>query len=1231
MRPAGTGATAVVWRGVHRDLGVPVAIKVMSLPANDRRSTPAARARQAQFRSLFAREVRAMASLDHPGIIRVHDHGTIDRDTAAASNGRLPIDAPYVVMDWVDGGTLADRQGELLWPEVRAIVFTLLDALAHAHARGVIHRDLKPRNVLMGERGPVLTDFGIVHQQRIDERNTSTVRAGTPGYMAPEQIDHDTRLFGPWTDLYALGCLAYEMVSGHLPFDPRGASTADSLLGSMAAEPSPLYPEIPVPEGFESWLHQLISHSPGKRFQFAADAARALATLAPPAGPEPRTLHWRRSPLVLTGIAEPRVGFADATLDEPLDADMDPDMTIKDGVMIFDGADRTVDEPADFDSVSSLSSVEGPVDADSFAPLKPRPDDPFEDVESTLDEAAARAAITWIDPSALINPVVAAHAGETTRPPIPQDWQRSETPAPVRLPGTGRALADLREPDLRGRQRERAVLWRMLGAVASDERPRAVIVSGGPGIGKTRLAQWLGARTHELGAAETMIATHTAAPGVSTGLSAMLARHTRAVGLEVESLVTHLRRVLDAPSALAGVAGAFLTRDRSLRVGAKTVTLWTEDEAFRGLTLVLQHVAARRALVVRIEDAQWGEEAVRFVEHVLARSPRLPALFVLTVRDNQSGRGPVQEALSRIAVRPSARTIRLGLLDAESQAALIDARIPLAPVTRAQVIEQAGGHPLFATELVCHWARSGALEPAADGYRLRSSAGNQPRNLDALWDARLSDVLGPFGRQTVEAFEVAAVLGNEVSAHEWQRACELASLDTDEVRWALERLLDGRLIQLVGAGRWAFTHGLLREALERRAARGQRRVKWHACCARMLRDQPDPNPSRLAGHLAESGRHAEALPLVMAQARDALDREDLSVLGRLVIEGARLAWRLRLSLDRSLIGIELRALWAWVATHTGMTTGRRHAERAVTDARKAGDRALEAHALAALGHLCRTQGDAVQATVHLRRAMTAARRAREPQLMARCSRQLCALLEATGRLDEAEAVLDAVERLVGIEGDPRERGLRRFRRASIALHRGQPREAYTHATAAREAFVDHGMRADVMQSENLLGEIARALDDRDAAGRHYRVAHDIARELGHSDAPLYAINRGRVLLEAGKFEEARSRFVIALREAARLDAWLATVLARASLLPCAAHARHWSSWDTQWACLGPLRTGRYVHRDVAAAARLAARLADKAGQRERAKLARGLALDQYQRLGMTRMVHMVRADAPRGG
>lgn len=258
--------------------------------------------------------------------------------------------------------------------------------------------------------------------------------------------------------------------------------------------------------------------------------------------------------------------------------------------------------------------------------------------------------------------------------------------------------------------------------------------------------------------------------------------------------------------------------------------------------------------------------------------------------------------------------------------------------------------------------------------------------------------------------------------------------------------------------------------------------------------------------------------------------------------------------------------------------------------------------------------------------MSAARKAGDPMLVARSARWLCAVLEGIGRYAEAEAVLDAVERLPGPADDARERGLRRFRRASIALYRGKVQSARTHANAARDAFVDHGMRTDVMLVSNLLGEIHRALSQPDVATEHYRVAHDIARELGHADGPIYAINLGRTMLDAGRFDEARNRFVVALREAARADAWLATVLARVSLLPCAAHAGHWSSWDTQWACLDPLRQGRYVHRDVARSARLAARLADGAGQSDRAAAARRLAVDQYTRLGLIGEADETRAE-----
>ncbi|MEZ4432102.1 MAG: protein kinase [bacterium] len=1209
LRPAGSGATAVVWRGVHRASAVPVAVKVMTLPATDRGSGPAARARAAQFRDLFAREVRAMATLDHPGIIRVHDHGVVPGAVAEASRGRLAADAPFMVMDWIDGGTLADV-GDLGWSEARAIVFALLDALAHAHARGVIHRDLKPRNVLMGGRGPVLTDFGIVHQTSLEGRRGGTVRAGTPGYMAPEQIKHDPRRFGPWTDLYALGCVAYEMVSGFLPHAPRGPQSADALLAPTREEPEPLEPRMSVPAGFERWLRRMLAREPAQRFRYAADAARALAALGSPLGPDRRARV--AAPSTLTGIA--------ALVDDDDVDELDPEMTLKDNLLRFESVALTGSlelEPTLDESIEEIEPIAGPEpgDVDSFAPLRARPGDPFEDAESTLDEAAARSASTWIDPSTLVRPASTGSLGaQSARVPVPSDWQRPDVPPPVRLWGTGSALADLREPSLRGRTAERTVLWRTLDAVTRDERPRAVLIRGGAGFGKTRLGQWLSIRTHELAVAESLVATHSPASGVATGLGAMLARHARSEGVEGPALVEHFIETIDAPPPLAIVAAALVSRDRSIALDERTVTLWTEEEAIRAMSLVLQHLAARRTLVVRIEDAQWGEEAVRFVDAVLARNPRLPALFVLTARDGVPG--PAGEALLRLAARPATRTVTLGPLDAAAQGELLDDRIRLEPETRARLVARAAGHPLFATELCCHWARAGVLESTPAGYRLRAGDGDRLADLDAVWDARLADVLGPFTVDTQWAFEVAAVLGTEVATGEWKRACALAGLPMDEVRWALERLVEGRLIHLLGERRWAFTHGLLREALERRAAVSGRLMRWHAFCAAMLRSEPEPDLRRLRNHLVRAGEPSAALPLVMRRVEGALGREDLVALRRLVIEGVRLLWRIGVGLDER-EGIRLRATWAWLMAQVGSESAARQGERALAASQAAGDHGAVALALAALGQVVRTRdGDAVQAAVHLRRAMTAALKARDARLVARCSRQLCTLLETTGRLDEAEAVLDAVEKMPGADDDPREQGLRRLRRAAIALHRRLLPTARVHATAARDAFVQDGMRTDVMLAENLLGEIASAAKDGTAADLHYGIAHDIARELDHADAPIYQVNRGRVLLDAGRYDEARSRLVVALREASRRDAWLATMLARLSLLPCAAHARHWSSWDTQWACLEPLRSGRYVHRDVARIARIAARLADAAGEPLRAAAARRLAVDQYARLGL---------------
>ncbi len=265
---AGRGATARVWGAVHRDSGLPVAVKILTRGAEN----PA-------YAEAFAREVRAVARLDHPAIIRLHDYGTLPDGLGPALDETVPEHAPYVVMDWHGGGTLVDLQRAGDFAAIRTALLTVLDALSHAHARGVVHRDLKPANVLMGARGPVLSDFGLVFGRDAVEAGGPQA-SGTPNFMAPEQVSHDWRSFGPWTDLYALGCLAWALATGRAPFAGQGVNRI--MLHHLNSDPPAFAPRIAVPEAFEPWVRRLLAKAPGRRFAFAADAALALMDMPLP-------------------------------------------------------------------------------------------------------------------------------------------------------------------------------------------------------------------------------------------------------------------------------------------------------------------------------------------------------------------------------------------------------------------------------------------------------------------------------------------------------------------------------------------------------------------------------------------------------------------------------------------------------------------------------------------------------------------------------------------------------------------------------------------------------------------------------------------------------------------------------------------------------------------------------------------------------------------------------------
>jgi len=249
----GQGAAGVVWRA---DLGGhEVAVKVLTSTL----------ARQPLRREAFLREVTAVARLRHPALVEVYEYGIRDDGS------------PWMAMELASGGTLRDR-APVDFTELRGVLQVLLDALAHAHAHDLVHRDLKPANVLIcgptdARPGLKLADFGIAQAIGGGDR---LGRTGTPRYMSPEQFRGHWRMAGPWSDLYALGCMAFELAGEAAPF--RGTS-AELAAAHLSAPPPRLRPRFPVPDGFEAWLGRLLQKEPRHRYANAADAAAGLQSL----------------------------------------------------------------------------------------------------------------------------------------------------------------------------------------------------------------------------------------------------------------------------------------------------------------------------------------------------------------------------------------------------------------------------------------------------------------------------------------------------------------------------------------------------------------------------------------------------------------------------------------------------------------------------------------------------------------------------------------------------------------------------------------------------------------------------------------------------------------------------------------------------------------------------------------------------------------------------------------
>ncbi|HEV3257437.1 MAG TPA: serine/threonine-protein kinase [Gemmataceae bacterium] len=214
----GRGGMAVVYKAEQAKLNRLVALKLLA----------ADRAIGAEERARFRVEAEAVARLQHPNIVQIH--------TIGRKGGRT-----YLVLELVGGGSLAHKLKATPHParEAAELVETLARAVHYAHKRGIVHRDLKPANVLLTEEGlPKITDFGLAKRLDVEMGQTqSGVIMGTPSYMAPEQAGGKTKAVGPATDVWALGAILYELLTGRPPF--RGATPLETLQQVVTQEPQP--------------------------------------------------------------------------------------------------------------------------------------------------------------------------------------------------------------------------------------------------------------------------------------------------------------------------------------------------------------------------------------------------------------------------------------------------------------------------------------------------------------------------------------------------------------------------------------------------------------------------------------------------------------------------------------------------------------------------------------------------------------------------------------------------------------------------------------------------------------------------------------------------------------------------------------------------------------------------------------------------------------------------------
>ncbi len=1042
LAPFGKGGMASVWKGRHRGSGIDVAVKVLegALSMDD------------MFKDAFASEVRAVVGLDHPGVVLVFDHGLVPREAALRSEGKLSEGAPYLVMEFASGGTLLDRPPGN-WATLRAVLTAMLDSLAHAHARGVVHRDIKGGNVLLCGKNDLrpgwkLSDFGLALPVGGDEIADifEDTAVGTPPYMAPEQFRGDAREYGPWTDLYSLACLTWLLTTGSAPF---GKGNPAEMARAHRELPVPAWvPIIPVPPGLEEWLRRLLEKDPWDRYQSAAEALRALWTVdgsTRPAGP---------APLPPPEASSVQLG--------PL-----------------------------LDSAPALSTVILELSEPMTAVPVPSPGRP--------------------------RPPVAARANEA---PFPRTWRLPVSrPDPIQLQGAGLGLLALRRTGVVGREGHRDQLWEALGRVYEGQGAELLLLHGEPGQGKSRLAQWLGERSAELGLARQVSARWGRAGGSGEGLGAMLVRHLALQDMSPrerrDTMHRHLARlggdVGDVDALLALMAPA----DEAL-VGPRT----TPEQRAAALTRLFEAEGQRLPVILWLDDVHHGPEGIALAEHVLQRAhPGGPRILILATSWTEplGAQDAMGQALRGLIEHPRARDLPVRPLSEESQRRLLQSLLSLEPSLADEVHRKAEGNPLFAIQMVGDLAERGVLEPGPRGFALiRGARSSLPRDIYTLWQRRVERTVAPLGDAALAALEIASALGERVERSEWLAACARARLALPERLEAA--LLDGGLVTPDESG-WSFSHGLLRESVERGARLAQRWEEWSGICADTLYELPGNTAGtrleRIGRHKMEARQWGAAFR-VLTRAAAARRVSDDVVAGLRVLE---LAGEALSKLGAPPSDRRWGVLLAEVADAQLMVGDVPAAVEAAHElsglARDYGWPEKEGQALLVLGQVQLREYRSAEALLLLRKALERLERTTMRDAIERATRLLARALshekQHAAAMDMANRALESAK----ASGDDQRIGEAMQTRAALHRDLHEPAEGERWTRRAAEHYVRAGHHVLVADAYSSLGEARREGGDLAEAKTWFLRARDQWRKVGSKHEVMGDLCAAGVDMEAG--------------------------------------------------------------------------------------------------------------------